>query len=323
MALILITGVAGFIGSNVARALSRSGHDVVGCDRLRDSLKWRNLIGISLRDLLMPAALQDWLSLHRGKVSHVIHLGAVSNTMETNGDRLVRSNIRLSLDLWSWCSEHQTSFIYASSAATYGDGEQGFLDLEESAALRRLRPLNAYGWSKQFVDSRLVSDVEANRPIPPQWVGLKLFNVYGLGENHKGNMKSLISKILPLVREGATIKLFKSYNPQYEDGAQLRDFIYIDDVVSVIKWLCGSPHVSGLFNVGSGVARTWIDVVQVTSSCLDQPTRIEYIEMPLHLRAQYQYFTRAPIEKLRRAGWSGQTTSLEQGISSYINNARC
>ena len=318
MALILITGVAGFIGSNVARALSLSGNDIVGSDRLRTGDKWRNLSGIRLHDLITPEALPDWLTAYAGRVDRIIHLGAVSDTMEVDADRIVRDNIRLSLDLWAWCARHDTSLIYASSAATYGDGKHGFVDSEDEALLERLRPLNAYGWSKHFVDRRIMSDVATERPTPQQWVGLKFFNVYGPGEGHKGSMKSLITKILPVIKEAQCVKLFRSYNPRYEDGEQLRDFVYVDDVVSVIEWLSETPSVSGLFNLGSGIARTWNDVVRVASTCLGQPTRIEYVAMPAHLQSQYQYFTQAPIEKLRSAGWSGQATSLEEGISKYV-----
>ena len=321
MALVLVTGVAGFIGSHVARALASAGHDVIGSDRLRDGGKWRNLLGVRIHDLIAPDALADWLAAHQTEIARVVHLGAVSDTTETDADRVLRNNVRLSLDLWRWCARHGVPFVYASSAATYGDGAQGFEDSEERATLERYRPLNVYGWSKQLVDIRIVSDVQSGRQTPPQWAGLKLFNVYGPHEDHKGHMRSLITKIIPLVKAGGSVKLFKSYDPNYGDGLQMRDFVYVDDVVSVIEWLACTPSVSGLFIVGSGVARTWNDVVRVTSDCLGQPTRIEYVDMPSNLRSQYQYVTKAPLEKLRLAGWTGRATSLEQGVADYLGSA--
>ena len=322
IALILITGAAGFIGSNVARALSLAGHDVVACDRLGHGTKWRNILGTKLYDIIRPEALPDWLYEHSTSIKHIIHLGAVSDTTEVDVDRIVRNNIRLSLDLWKWSTENRSSFIYASSAATYGDGSLGFLDNQQVEALARLTPLNAYGWSKQFVDCRIMSDVELGRPSPPQWVGLKLFNVYGPGEDHKGEMRSLITKILPVVKAEGCVKLFKSHDVRYTHGEQLRDFVSVADVVSVIQFLIATPSVSGLFNVGSGIARSWNDVVSIASACFGHQPRIDYVDMPMHLRSQYQYFTQAPMEKLRAAGWRGPTTLLEQGIADYINGTR-
>ena len=316
--MILITGVAGFIGSNVARALSRSGRQIAGSDRLRSGTKWRNLVQTQLFDLVTPENLFCWLNAHVDYIEHILHFGAVSDTTETDVDRIVHENIRLSLDLWAWSAKNQVSMIYASSAATFGDGSHGFTDNEDPNALRRLRPLNAYAWSKQLVDSRFVFDVTTGRRVPRQWAGLKFFNVYGPGEDHKGNMRSLITKMLPVIRKGGSIELFKSYDPQYADGAQLRDFIYIDDVVSVVEWILDTPLVSGLFNVGSGVARTWNDVVRVSANSLGRPARIKYVDMPIQLRKQYQYFTQAPLDKLRAAGWAGRPASLEEGIARYV-----
>ena len=318
MGLILVTGAAGFIGSNVARAFCAAGHDVVGCDNLRQGAKWRNLLGTALHDLITPDALPAWLGAHEGKVDVVVHLGAVSATTETDVDRIVRDNVRLSLDLWDWCAAHGSSFLYASSAATYGDGSLGFVDDQDLAQLRRLRPLNAYGWSKQMVDCRIVNDAALGRPTPPQWAVLKLFNVYGPGEDHKGEMRSVINKIIPVVRKGGPVKLFRSHRSGYADGGQLRDFVYVDDVVAVIAWLAANPAVSGLFNVGSGVARSWNDLAGIVFACMGLPPNIEYIDIPPHIRDHYQYFTEAPIGKLRGAGWLQETTPLEAGVARYV-----
>ena len=225
VSLVLVTGGAGFIGSNVARALSEAGHDVVVSDRLRAGGKWRNLLGIRLHDVVTPESLDPWLARHAGQLRAVIHLGAVSATTETDVDRIVRDNIRLSLDLWSWCAHTGTAFAYASSAATYGDGAHGFSDDQDPTALARFRPLNAYGWSKHVVDCRIIADVCAGRAVPPRWMGLKFFNVYGPGEDHKGDMRSVINKIMPAARTGDTVRLFRSYRPDYADGGQMRDFV--------------------------------------------------------------------------------------------------
>jgi ADP-L-glycero-D-manno-heptose 6-epimerase len=318
MAMVLVTGAAGFIGSNVARAFSRDGRDVVACDRLRTGGKWRNLLGVPLHDLVTPEALPGWLAANVGNVDLVLHFGAVSATTESDVDRIVRDNIRLSLDLWVWCAQNNVAFIYASSAATYGDGSHGFADDQDPAALGRLRPLNAYGWSKQVVDWRFIADVTSIRAHPPQWVGLKFFNVYGPGEDHKGEMRSVINKIIPIVRDGGAVRLFRSYRDDYADGAQMRDFVYVDDIVSIVQWLTRNQQVSGIFNVGSGQARTWNDMARIVSACLGRDPLIEYVDMPEAIRSQYQYFTQAPIEKLRSAGWTESTTSLEQGVSAYI-----
>ena len=318
MSLVLVTGGAGFIGSNVARACSLAGNDVVVSDRLRVGAKWRNLLGVRLHDVITPEALAPWLTRHAGQVRAILHMGAVSATTETDVDRIVRDNIRLTLDLWSWCAQTGTAFIYASSAATYGDGAHGFADDQHPSALAQFLPLNAYGWSKHVVDGRIMADVTAGRVAPPQWVGLKFFNVYGPGEDHKGSMRSVINKIIPMVRRGEPVRLFRSYRPDYADGAQKRDFIHVDDVVSIMQWLMNNPTISGIFNAGSGLARTWNDVAGIVHACLGQKPTIEYIDMPDDVRDHYQYFTQAPLKKLRSAGWTRSTTSLEDGIARYI-----
>ncbi len=318
MSLVLVTGGAGFIGSNVARAFSQAGHDVVVSDRLRAGGKWRNLRGVRLHDVVSPEALDAWLARNAGQVRAVLHLGAVSATTETDVDRIVRDNIRLSLDLWSWCAQAGAAFIYASSAATYGDGAHGFADDQDQAALARFQPLNAYGWSKHVVDRRIVADVDAGRATPPHWAGLKFFNVYGPGEDHKGDMRSVINKIIPTVRAGGPVRLFRSYRADYADGDQMRDFVHVDDVVAVTQWLMDNPGICGIFNVGSGLARSWNDVARSVFACLGRDPAIEYVGMPAELRDHYQYFTEAPLRKLRAAGWEAPTTSLEEGVARYV-----
>ncbi len=316
--LIVVTGGAGFIGSCIVNELTGAGSRVVVADRLRSGGKWRNIAGARLYDLICPDVLFAWLDRHRDEIAAIIHMGAVSTTHETDIDRYVANNVRLSLDLWTWCTTHPTRLIYASSAATYGDGAAGFADDQSPAALAALRPLNAYGWSKHLVDRRVADEVAHGPALPPQWAGLKFFNVYGANETHKGPMQSMVSKILPMVRSGQEVNLFKSYHPGYADGEQLRDFVYVKDCVAVVRWLLDNPAVSGLFNVGSGVARSFADLVGAVCTVIGCPPRIRFVDTPPTLRNQYQYFTQAEMTKLRAAGFAGAFHSLEDGVRDFI-----
>jgi ADP-L-glycero-D-manno-heptose 6-epimerase len=316
--LILVTGGAGFIGSNIVLELAKSGARVAVCDLFRSGEKWRNLAAAQLHDVIRPDALFEWLARHRNRVAAVVHMGAVSSTTETDVDRFVATNIRLSLDLWRWCADHSVRFIYASSAATYGDGNAGFNDQQDPDALAVLRPLNPYGWSKHVVDQRVISDVVRGERNPPQWAGLKFFNVYGPNEGHKDVMRSLVTKIHPTVKAGEPVTLFRSHNPRYPDGGQLRDFVYVKDCVAVVLWLLQNPGKNGLFNVGTGTARSFLDLVKAVSSVVGRKPNIRFIDTPTELRAQYQYFTQADITKLRHSGFTAQFHSLEEGVQDYL-----
>jgi ADP-L-glycero-D-manno-heptose 6-epimerase len=316
--LILVTGGAGFIGSHVVHELAGAGLHVVVADLLRNDGKWRNIAAARLHDLVRPEALFDWLAQNGGRVAAIVHMAAISTTTEPDVDRYVASNIRLSLDLWQWCAANRTRFIYASSAATYGDGSAGFADDESPSALAQLRPLNPYGWSKHVVDRRVIDDVRRALPTPPQWAGLKLFNVYGAHEAHKGPMQSMVAKIVPMVRAGEAVTLFGSHNPKYADGGQLRDFVYVKDCVAVVRWLLQNPSVSGLYNVGTGSARSFLDVARAIYAQLGRQPNIRFVDTPPALRAQYQYFTEASLEKLRGAGFALPFHTLEDGIGDYI-----
>ena len=318
--LILVTGGAGFIGSHVAGSLAAAGARVVVSDLLRSGEKWRNIAAVQIHDLVRPDALFEWLGRHRDQVTAIVHMGAISSTTETNVDRFVTNNIRLTLDLWEWCSANAVRFIYASSAATYGDGTAGFRDDESPAALALLRPLNAYGWSKHFVDRRLIDDVIHGRPSPPQWAGLKFFNVYGPNEAHKGVMQSVVSKVYPLVMAGGTVELFKSHDPRYRDGGQLRDFVYVKDCVATVTWLLQNPAVRGLFNVGTGVARSFLDLVEQVGAAVGRKANIRFIDIPSQLRDKYQYFTQADMSKLRATGFDQPFHSLEEGVRGYVQS---
>jgi ADP-L-glycero-D-manno-heptose 6-epimerase len=316
--LVLVTGGAGFIGSHVACEIAAAGHRVVVFDRLRHGGKWHHLAAAALHDLVPPDAMFAWLDRHRREVAAIVHMAAISATDEPDIDRYAATNIRLSLDLWEWCAAERVRLVYASSAATYGDGGAGFRDDDSPTALAALKPLNAYGWSKHFVDCRIAADVAGGRPTPPQWAGLKFFNVYGPNEGHKGPMQSVASKVIPILAAGQAVELFKSYDPRYPDGGQLRDFVYVADCVAVVRWLFANPEVNGLFNVGTGEARSFADLVRAVGAGLGVEPVIRYVEMPPHLRSQYQYATRAEIAKLRVAGFAAPFHTIEEGIRHYL-----
>ena len=244
--MLLVTGGAGFIGSNVVAALNEAGHrDVVVNDHLGTGDKWRNLAKRQLADIVGPSELFRWLDGR--KLDAVLHFGAVSDTTATDADLVVESNFRLSLKLLDWCAAARIPFIYASSAATYGDGAQGFADDWAPEALRRLRPMNLYGWSKHLFDLAVVERSRNGAALPPQWAGLKFFNVFGPNEYHKGEMMSLVAKRFEDARRGQTVRLFRSEREGVGDGEQMRDFIYVDDAVAVVLWPLATPSVSGIF----------------------------------------------------------------------------
>ena len=318
--MILVTGGAGFIGSNVVARLAKDWRrEVVVCDWLgaAEEGRWRNIAKHPVADLIPPEGLFEWLGRRGEDLELVIHMGAISSTTEPDVDKIVRNNFVLSRDLFAWCAAHKRRLIYASSAATYGDGGLGFDDDNGPDALAALRPLNAYGWSKALFDVHAVRAAQRGE-APPQWVGLKFFNVYGPNEDHKGAMKSVVAQIWPDVSKGRTVQLFKSHRPDVADGGQLRDFVYVRDVVDVIEWLADRPDVSGVFNLGSGRARSFRALAEAVFVAAGRPPQIEYKPMPTELQGRYQYFTEARMERLRAAGYDGQFTSLEDGVGDYV-----
>lgn len=317
--LVLVTGGAGFIGSNIVAALTEAEYDVAVCDRLRgaDTGKWRNLAKHPVVDFIHPDGLFDWLNGRGKDVEIIVHMGAVSSTTEPDADLIAHSNFGLSRDLWNWAAERGRRLIYASSAATYGDGAHGFDDADDYASLRKLRPLNAYGWSKALFD--LYARREADRGhAPPQWAGLKFFNVYGPNEGHKGPMRSVVCQKWPEAARGDTVKLFKSYRDDVAHGGQRRDFVYVRDAVEVVMWLIATPGVSGIYNLGTGKARTFRELVEALFRAADKPARVEYVDMPPGLRDKYQYFTEARMGRLKAAGYDRPFTGLEDGVSDYV-----
>jgi ADP-L-glycero-D-manno-heptose 6-epimerase len=320
----LVTGGAGFIGSNLVAALAARGAEVMVVDRLRHGEpgreKWRNLAKHTIAGILPPEEIEDFWADSAGAIDAVLHMGAISATTATDGDLVAATNITLPHWLWGACAERGVPLIYASSAATYGDGAQGFEDDLRPDALAALRPLNLYGWSKLAFDRRVADMLARGVPSPPQWAGLRFFNVYGPNEYHKGRMASVVFHKFNEVAGGGPARLFRSDRPGIADGDQKRDFVHVDDCVKVMLWLLDNPGVSGLFNVGSGEARSFLDLVRAMFAAMGRDDRIEFVDMPTDLRGKYQYFTEAPLARLRAAGYAAPMTRLEEGVGSYVRD---
>ena len=312
---VLVTGGAGFIGSALVWALNRRGCDrIVVCDRLGTDARWRNLTPLRFADYVEADDLFPRLqSGALGKFDLVLHMGACSATTETNASFLIRNNYEFTRDLATWALGQKTRFVYASSAATYGDGSAGMDD--DDGKLDQLRPLNLYGYSKHLFDLHAKRAGFLNR-----MVGLKYFNVFGPNEGHKGDMRSLVHKSKAQVQAGGVIRLFKSYRSDFRDGEQKRDFLYVKDAVAMTLHLAASKRAGGLFNIGSGKARTWLDLARAVFVALKRKPKIEFIEMPEAIRDKYQYFTQANLVRLRAAGYTAPVTSLEDAVTDYVRN---
>ncbi len=320
--MIVVTGGAGFIGSCLVAALERAGvPELVVVDRIDHEAKRRNLLKRrNLAAFVPPEALADFLERDGRRVEALFHLGAISSTTETNLDLLERINVALPLALWRFCARRGIPFLYASSAATYGDGAQGFDDAFDGQALRRLEPLNPYGASKHRFDLEVLRMVSAGERAPPSWAGLKFFNVYGPNEYHKGGQRSVALALFEQVRDGGRARLFRSHNPGYADGGQLRDFVWVEDCVDAMLTLWRQPHVSGLFNIGTGQARSFLDLAHAVFAAMGRPVAIDWVDTPEAIRERYQYFTEARVERLRAAGFAAPFTALEDGVGRYIRD---
>jgi len=315
---VLVTGGAGFIGSALVWALNARGvEDIVVCDMLHSDEKWRNLVPLKYSDYVEGGELRTRLAQSAtalGKFSAVFHLGACSSTTERNASYLIDNNTAFTRELAGWSLGMGARFIYASSAATYGDGSQGMDDRDP--ALERLRPLNMYGYSKHLFDlhARRLGWLD-------RIVGIKYFNVFGPNEAHKGDMRSVVAKAHLQIRDSGKIGLFKSYDPKYRDGCQMRDFLYVKDAVEMtLHFAERGSAAGGLFNLGSGEANTWLTLAEAIFAALGRPPSIEFIEMPEVLRAKYQYFTRADISKLRATGYDRPVTPLSDAVADYVRN---
>jgi len=312
---VLVTGGAGFIGSALVWALNRQGCErIIVCDRLGTDEKWRNLTPLRFTDYveaddLLPRLQQGTL----GQFNLVLHLGACSSTTERDASFLIRNNYEFTRDLAAWSLANKTRFVYASSAATYGDGSAGMED--DETKLDSLRPLNMYGYSKHLFDLHARRAGFLNRIV-----GLKYFNVFGPNEDHKGDMRSVVHKSFGQVRDTGVIRLFKSHRPDYHDGEQKRDFLYVKDAAAMTLHLAANEKAGGLFNIGSGGARAWLDLARAVFAALKREPKIEFIEMPEGIRDKYQYFTQANLGRLRAAGYTAPVTSLEEAVNNYVGN---
>ena len=312
--MIAVTGAAGFIGSNLARRLSDAGHELVLVDHPLTPEKTANLAGLEY-----PFAEHDRFiaDLEAGTVSpdSIFHLGACSATTEQRWDYLAENNVAYTRRLWSWCAANDRRFVYASSAATYGDGARGF---DDRTPPELLTPLNLYGKSKNDFDIWALDQVMQGGPVPPGWAGMKFFNVYGPGEGHKGGMASVVWQAFNQIKTTGRVKLFRSTHPDYADGGQLRDFVFVGDVIDHMLWLHERPEKSGIYNSGSGAARSFLDLANATFAAMGREPMIEFIDMPASLAGQYQNYTLAEMEKLRTAGYDGPATSLEAGAKLAV-----
>jgi ADP-L-glycero-D-manno-heptose 6-epimerase len=312
--MIAITGAAGFIGSNLAHRLAAEGRDLLLVDHPLTPAKVANWVGLrGFRFLDHDRFLESLASL--GHLDAVFHLGACSSTTETDWAYLERNNIGYTRTLWEWCTAHDCPCIYASSAATYGDGTRGF---DDRTPPTELEPLNLYGRSKNDFDAWALAEVQAGRAAPPKWAGVKFFNVYGPREPHKGRMASVVFQAWRQVRESGNVKLFRSTVPNMPDGGQLRDFVFAGDCVDHLLWLWRNPAANGLYNSGTGTARTFLDLAKAVFAAFDKPPDIRFIDMPGDLAGRYQSFTQADMTKLRSAGYERAPTSLEDGVRETV-----
>ena len=314
----IVTGATGFIGScQLAEMQKRDYRDIVAVDTFGDGHKWRNVAKRSALRFLFPNQLDAFLAEHSGKVEAILHFGDVSATTETDVDRIVENNFQLTTRLYAYCRQTGTPMVYASSAATYGDGALGFTDRDDLDFISSLRPLNPYGWSKNAVDKFIAAD-SAFRSTPSQVVGLKFFNVYGPNEYHKGQQMSVMRHFYEQFRTAGRVRLFKSYRDDCADGEQRRDFVWVGDCVNVMLWMLDHPTVSGLFNVGTGNATSYNVVARSIAQSMGIEPTIEYIDMPDSVRHQYQYFTEADLTKLRGVGYDAPFLSVPEGVERYV-----
>jgi ADP-L-glycero-D-manno-heptose 6-epimerase len=318
--MLVVTGGAGFIGSVLAAALNEAGRsDLVIVDRFGHDEKWRNIAKRDFFEIVPVEALHSWLERFGGEVEAIFHLGAISATTFTDADEIIANNLNYSIALWRWCAAAKRPLIYASSAATYGDGTAGFDDAGGIDAFKRLRPMNLYGWSKHAFDLWALRQAVAGA-APPHWAGLKFFNVFGPNEYHKGDMMSLVAKNYRKVAAGETIRLFKSHRPDYRDGEQRRDFVYAKDCVAAMLWLWRQGRDSGIYNIGSGEARSFLDLINALGTACGRAPNIEFVDIPPEIRPNYQYFTEATLTRLRQVGYNAPFTPLEAAVTDLVTH---
>jgi ADP-L-glycero-D-manno-heptose 6-epimerase len=316
--LTIVTGGAGFIGSNLVGELGERGRLAVVIDDFSTGDKWVNVRHPNIHEVLNWTDAFDWLDRNAGLVAEVFHLGAISSTTANDIKALLNQNVHFSNAMWDWCAAHGKPLVYASSAATYGDGSQGFADKMVLDELEKLAPLNPYGWSKQIVDLRVLRTVAAGAKQPPAWYGVKFFNVYGPREHHKGDMRSVALKLYETVKAGGQIELFRSYRSDFADGMQLRDFIHVGDSVDVMLWLMAQRPPSGIYNVGTGRAEAFLEIAKAIIAATGMTASVRFIDMPEAIRERYQYFTQADMSKLRSAGYNAPFRTVAEGVADYV-----
>jgi ADP-L-glycero-D-manno-heptose 6-epimerase len=313
--MIIVTGAAGFIGSNLIQKLNSEGIDeILAVDDFSDDLKNRNLLNKKYSDRLHRDLLFEWMDKNHKQIKNILHIGARTDTAEFDRSVFERLNLGYSKTIWQLCSRFNIPLIYASSAATYGLGEFGYADSHEIVS--KLRPLNPYGESKNDFDRWALVQNEK----PPRWHGFKFFNVYGPNEYHKGRMASVVYHAFNQVRDTGKMKLFKSHRSDFKDGEQKRDFIYVRDITGVLFYFMKNQVASGIYNLGTGNARTFIDLVNNTFRAMNKPVQIEFIDTPEDIRDKYQYFTEARMDKMRKAGYTSKFTELETGVEEYVRH---
>ena len=312
---ILLTGAAGFIGSHLLGFLNKQGYaNIIIVDEFDNEDKWFNFDDKEFIEKVERSVLFDWLKENNPAIDFVFHLGARTDTTEFDYSIHEKLNVEYSKNIWNYCTEKSIPLVYASSAATYGSGELGYKD--DHAIVNELQPLNPYGISKNEFDKWALQQTSQ----PPSWAGLKFFNVYGPNEYHKGRMASMIFHGYNQIKKTGEVKLFKSHKPEFKDGEQLRDFIYVEDIAKVCYWLMQNNVESGLYNLGTGKARSFKDQITAIFNTLNKEPNIQYIDMPEDIRDKYQYFTEADMSKLINAGYTESFYSLEEGVADYVKN---
>jgi len=318
--MLVITGGGGFIGSVLAWALNEAGRtDLVIADRFGHDEKWRNLAKRDFYEIVTIEGMPAWLDRFGGEVEAIFHLGANASTTETDADLIIATNLNATIALWRWCATHGKPLIYASSAATYGDGTEGFDDAGGLAAFKRLRPMNLYGWSKHAFDLWALREA-AKGHAPPAWFGLKFFNVFGPNEYHKDDMMSLVAKNHAKIAAGETIRLFKSHRAGIANGEQSRDFVYVKDCAAVMMWLWRQRPASGIYNLGTGTASSFRALMEATGIACGVSPKIEYVDTPPAIRANYQYKTEARMDRLRGLGYNAPFTPLQEAVTDFAVN---
>ena len=316
--MILVPGGGGFIGSNLVNALIKKNYKTAICDYKYSINKHYFENYKNIYALVEPKEIEEFIN--KNNIKFIIHLGAISSTTCYDGNKLWLNNIFFSSKIWKICCKKNIRLIYASSAATYGDGKKGFIDKEDLSYLNSLIPLNIYGWTKNEIDKRIIFSDKFLNIKPPQWVSLKFFNVYGPNEFHKNNMKSIVLKIYEQIMRNETSYLFKSHNPNYQDGEQKRDFIYVKDCINILLWFMDNHKKSGIFNVGTGQSRTFNDLIKSVYINMKKNINLKYIDMPNKIKNQYQYETKAEMNKLIDAGYNNKLFTLEEGVKDYLES---